>query len=122
MSPKSGKSKPTQLWKLEREDKGFLLKNVKSKNYFTMSGTVGADDNAVVVELKTFDRKSETPASFIFKLNSIRHECTIEPIENDAALQPIDKKVKGVTTTFIAMDSKGRSPSAAQLWKLIETK
>lgn len=122
LNPKIGKTKQSQFWKLEREDKGFLLKNVKSKSYSSISGIPGPGENGPMLEQKTFDRKNETPSSFIFKLSSIRHEFLIEPVEGDAILQPIDKKVKGVTTTYITMEKKDTTPSAAHLWKLIEIK
>jgi hypothetical protein len=126
LSPKTAKSKQSQFWKLEREDKGFLIRNVKSKHYLNSPGATVSGDNTPMASIGILDRKNETPASFLFQLTSVRHEFFIESIAIESVLMPFEKKVKGVTNTYLTLDKKESTKetpaSPAQLWKLIEVK
>ncbi|HEV3437735.1 MAG TPA: hypothetical protein VG122_10275 [Gemmata sp.] len=121
LTTKVGKNKPSQSWRLEREEKGFLIRNVKSKNYFLVPGVPSATEGAILAT-GGFDRKNETPLAYLFRLNSIRREITIEPSGNELALTPTEKKVKGVTTIYVTPEKKESSTSAAQIWKFVEVK
>jgi hypothetical protein len=122
LNPKSFKSRPSQLWKLEREDKGFLIRNVKSKSYLNSPGTIAFGDMIPMASTGNFDQKKETPASYICQLTSMRHEFLIEPLNSESILLPVEKKVKGVTTIYLTQEKKESATSASQLWKLVEVR
>jgi hypothetical protein len=120
--PKTGKARPNQFWQLEREEKGFIIKNVKSKNYLYIINATYGGETGPILEQRTFDRKAETPAAFLFKLNSVRRELYFESLESGSVLQTMEKKIKGITTTYVTMDKKETAPSDKQIWKLIEVR
>jgi hypothetical protein len=89
-------------------------------------GATVSGDNTPMASIGILDRKNETPASFLFQLTSVRHEFFIESIAIESVLMPFEKKVKGVTNTYLTLDKKESTKetpaSPAQLWKLIEVK
>jgi hypothetical protein len=126
LTPKTGRPKAGQCWQLEREEKGFLIRNLKSKNYFQTAGIVANPEGDAVPSLSAgvFNHKNETPASVQFKLISYRRDFLIEPTanEDDTVVTPYEKKVKGVTTTYLTREKKDASKASSQLWKLVEVR
>lgn len=123
LNAKVGRNKPSQCWRFERDEKGFLIRNVKSKSYFQTPKALDAsgDDIGPLIGTGGFDQKKETPASVLFRLNSIQHEFILESGE-DLVVTPAKKQVKGVTTVYLTIDKKIMPLSATQLWKAVEIK
>ncbi len=115
--PKGGMSKPSQRWRLEREEKGFTIWNVGNGECFDLVSGNGNPGSIILTYPQ--DRKKEITNNLVFRFTEIRHEIVIEPSSNDFALTPLDNMVKGVTTTYVAQNKKETPASATQLWKLV---
>ncbi len=120
LNPKNARTRPCQFWRLERDEKGFLIRNVKAKQYVHVGNFAG--ESGPMLATGSFDQKKETPPSYLFQLTSIRHELVIEQPAGESVLIPLEKKAKGVTVTYVSLDKKETQPSAVQIWKLIEVK
>jgi hypothetical protein len=124
---KGGKSKPTQCWRLEREEKGFAISNVKSDSYwhapFDPAGAGALPGSFVDVESWRDKTTLEIGASSVYRFSSTRKEIVIEATLSDLILTATSKAVKGATTTFVTQEKKNdKMPTEAQIWKLIEIK
>jgi hypothetical protein len=120
---KDVRNKPSQCWSLEREEQGFMIRNVKSKGTFF----VGHESREPGVSLMVgafVERRDETRPAAFYRMISIRQEVVIEATSAELILTATEKKNKGVTTVFVTQEKmdKDTSPTAAQTWKLIEVK
>jgi hypothetical protein len=117
---KPEKNKPSQLWQLEREEKGFVIRSVKYKHAIHVSRNSG-EAGAILHNFPT-DKTKELESSFLYRMTSIRHEIVIERIEPELIVTATEKKFKGETTVYVTQEKKDDMPKATQLWKLVEAK
>ncbi len=119
LAAKVGKKKPNQCWYLEREEKGYTVKNVQTGR----SLHVG---NGFSVGTFKVDPKKDTPDRVLFELNEVRREVLIASLIksglNGYVVTVVEKKQKGVATFELQMDPKEAPPAPNQLWALTEAK
>jgi hypothetical protein len=115
LTPKTGKVIKSQYWQLEREDKGYLIRNVARGQWFRL----GPGNN---IQMWPVDRTKDSPLYALFRLNEVRHEIVIESSDNSLILTATEKKEKGVTIVYLTQEKKEEKPSPAQLWTLVEVK
>lgn len=120
LNVKLGARRPTQCWRVEREEKGFVFINVKSNHNLDVFG--GNKTPGHVLSTWPYDRKKETGAPGRFKLTEVRRELVIESDASGLVLTATDRVVKGVTTTYVTQEKKGEQPLPTQLWKVVEVK
>jgi hypothetical protein len=121
LNKKVGKSKITQCWILEREEKGFTLRQLQTSHYFCVGGS--SKDPGALMTTCSLDRKLDTPASSLYRITSVRRDVVIESVLSDLTLTATTgKPVKGVTTTTITQEKKENPSSANQLWRLVVAK
>jgi hypothetical protein len=120
LAPKVGKSKLNQCWRLERDERGFYIHTCAGTNVMEIPG----GSRAVGIHVTTwgFDPKKETDAREVFQLNEIHRDIVLESAHNGLILTATEKKVKGVTTTYVTQEKKEETPTAEQLWTFIEAK
>jgi hypothetical protein len=114
---KDNNKKQTQLWRIERDEGRFILRNVGTKNVLIgvkMAGSI----------LSTWAQNPEmgTEARGYFLLNEIRREIVIAAAVGELVVTVTEKKDKGVTTSYVTYEKKATPPTAAQLWTLVEVK
>jgi hypothetical protein len=117
---KASKKNSGQGWLLDREEKGFVMRNASRK------------DNAVIASYNgglTTDRinpNKEAPESVQFQLVEVRRAVVIVPVNKNVApgsvLTVTEQKVKGVTTYELTLEKKESPPSPNQLWVINEVK
>jgi hypothetical protein len=117
---KTEKNKSSQLWRLEREEKGFVIRSVKYKHAFHVPQNSG-DAGAILRNFPT-DKTKELESSFLYRMTSVRHEIVIARIEPELIVTATEKKLKGETTIYVTQEKKDVMPKATQLWKLVEVK
>jgi hypothetical protein len=120
MTPKVGKGKPSQHWKLEREEKGFVIRNVLSGLCFDVNS--GNRDAGTIVSIWPVDRNKETFINSLFLITEIRNEIVMECAVSSLILTVTEKKIKGVTNTYATQEKKEEKPLPSQLWTLVEVK
>jgi hypothetical protein len=120
MTPKVGKGKPSQHWKLEREEKGFVIRNVGNGLCFDVNS--GNRDAGTIVSIWPVDRNKETFINSLFLITEIRNEIVIECAVSSLILTVAEKKFKGVANTYVTQEKKEEKPLPSQLWTLVEVK
>jgi hypothetical protein len=115
-----GRPIKSQCWRLEREERGFVIRNVASGQGCDVYA--GNRNAGTVVSTWPVDRKKATIINSLFRLTEIRHEIVIECAVNSLILTATEKKEKGVTTTCATQERKEEMPLATQLWTLTEVK
>jgi hypothetical protein len=118
--PKVGKSRPAQCWRLYREEKGFIVRNVGSGNGFHVPG--GSRDAGTTVVMWSVDPTKGAGTWSLFKLTETHREVVIESTLNDLILTATERKEKGVTTTYITQEKKEAKVLPSQTWKFVELK
>ena len=91
--PKVGKSRLSQCWRLEREEKGFIVRNAASGNGFHVPAANG--DAGTILVMWSVDRTKEVVAGSLFKLTEVHREITIETTLNGLILDCDRKEGKG---------------------------
>ena len=106
LAPKVGRSRLNQCWRLERDERGFYIHTCAGTNVFEIPG--GSKAAGVHVHTWGFDPKRESDARSVFQLNEIRRDIVLESAHNGLILTATEKKVKGVTTTYVTQETKER--------------
>jgi hypothetical protein len=117
---KASKKTPSQFWLLDRDGKGFVLRNA------------GRKDNVVIAAIgyglttDLLDPKKEAPESVLFQLVEVHRAVVIAPVTKNGApgsvLTATEHKVKGVTTYKLTLEKKEAPPTPNQLWVITEVK
>ena len=121
LRPKVGKKQPNQCWQLEREEKGYLIRNVANRWGFHVPYS-GSDPGAILTAWPPHEPSKEALKGSVFKLTEVRNEIVIAPAWNELVLGTVEKQVKGVTTTFVVQEKKDATSPAKQRWILTEAK
>jgi hypothetical protein len=115
--------KPSQFWVVEREERGILIRNVKSKQVISARpapGQAGSTPTAgAIFRTSTTDPKKETSLNSVFKVTEVRRELFLECAGNSLILTATEVKSKGVTTYPLTQEAKESNPTPDQLWKLV---
>jgi hypothetical protein len=118
--PKMGKNKPSQCWLIERDEKGFSIRNVANKKFFHLP-FAKSDLGAVICLNGTHPLKEPDSRSF-FRISEVHREIMIGPAVNDLVLTLTEKTERGVTTVSLTQEKKEEMPLPTQLWTLTEVK
>jgi hypothetical protein len=121
LGSKVGKKKPNQCWQLEREEKGYIIRNVASRWGFHVPYS-GSNPGAILTTWPPHEASKETIKGSLYKLAEVRNEIVITPAWNELVLSTTEKQVKGVTTTFVVQEKKDTSSPSKQRWVLTEAK
>jgi hypothetical protein len=120
LGAKVGRRKPTQCWQLEREDGGYVVRNLGSGYAFHVpAGSKTAGTGLVVW---SSDKAKETSPSSLFRLDEVRRDVAFGSAFNGLVLTATERKEKGVTTVAVTQEKKEKAPPPAQLWTLVEAK
>jgi len=120
MGAKMGKRKPAQCWQLEREEKGYVVRNVGSGQVFHVpAGNATAGTGLVTWRA---DKTKETEPWSLFKITEIRRDIVISSAFNGFVLTVTETKQKGVAISYVTQEKKQEPPLATQLWTLTEAK
>jgi hypothetical protein len=116
LTPKLPKPKPSQCWQFEREERGFVIRNVGNGSAIHVS--YNGDGAGLIVTTFPIDKTKDAPTSSVYRLNSIRREMVIERCEPELILTATEKKIKGTSIFYVTQEKKNDMPSKGQLWKL----
>jgi hypothetical protein len=122
LGPKVGKSKPSQCWRLEREEKGYVIRNVASRQGFHVPYSASGEGDRLVAWPPNDTPSKEVLKGSLYQLTDLRREVVIHPAWNPLVLTATEKKVKGVTTYYVTQEKKETPPPASQRWTLTEVK
>jgi hypothetical protein len=123
LGAKVGKSKPSQCWLLEREEKGYVIRNVASRQGFHVPYSASGEGDGLVAWPPNDQPSKEVLKGSLYQITDIvRREVVIHPAWNPLVLTATEKKVKGVTTYYITQEKKETPPLASQRWTLTEVK
>jgi hypothetical protein len=120
LGPKVGKTKKDQCWLIEREEKGFVVRNVASGRVFhawNMNAIAGQNLGVAVLE-----RTSETPRASLFTFAEDQRDVVFSIVSNGLVLTAIEKKQKGVTNYGIVQAKKETPAPPSQRWTIVEAK
>ena len=120
LGPKVGKKKKDQCWQIDREEKGFVIRNVASGHSFNVPW--GYKHAGVDMISYPFDRMKEAPGNTLFGLTEVRREVVFSPTCSGLILTVKETKVKGVTTYLISQEKKEVPPTDKQRWIITEAK
>ncbi len=120
LNNKLGARRPTQCWRIDQEEKGFVFHNVKSNHNMDVFG--GNRAPGVVISTWPYDSKKDVNPPGRFKLTGIRRQLMIESEASGLILTATDRVNKGSVMTYVTQEKKEEPPSPAQLWRLIEVK
>jgi hypothetical protein len=117
---KASKKNPGQGWLLDRDGKGFVLRNASRKD----NVVIAAVGRGLTTDL--LDPKKEAPESVLFQLVEVRRAVLIVPVTKNGApgsvLTATEHKVKGVTTYELTLEKQETPPTPNQLWVITEAK
>lgn len=120
LTEKVGRQKPSQCWRLERDESVWYIKNVMSGRVFYV---VNASRTAGTTIITAFiNPKTESDKRSVFTLTEVHRAVTIESGISSMILTATERKEKDVTITYVTQEKKEATPSAAQLWTLTEAK
>jgi hypothetical protein len=115
-----GKRKSSQCWQFEREEKGYVIRNLATERAFHIFS--GGSDPGERVITWTSDPRREIEPHSLFLVTEVRREIVIERT-GDLIMTATEKKEKGVTNILVTQEKKEKDgPTPAQLWTLIEVK
>ena len=120
LAPKAGRRRAGQCWQLEREPKGYVVRNVG--NGLALHIERSSNDPGTKAVVWESDRTRETAPGWLFKLTEVRRELVISLAKNDLALTANEKKEKGMTAYTLTQEKKGEPLPANQRWVLVEAK
>jgi Ricin-type beta-trefoil lectin domain-like len=120
LGAKVGKNKLSQCWRLERDEKGYYIHNCACANVIQIPG--GSRAAGTMITTWGFDPRKESDARSVFQFNEVRREIAMECVLNGLILTATEKKLKGVSTTYVTQEKKEEPPTSAQLWTFIEAK
>jgi hypothetical protein len=123
LGPKVGRKKANQCWQLEREEKGYLIRNVASRQGFHVP-YAGSDPGAILVTWPTHEQSKEVNKGSLFRVVEGRREVALGAAWNALVLTSTEKQVKGVTTYFVTQEKEKNEtpPSDKQRWIFTEAK
>ena len=126
---KAAPARKNQLWQLEREEKGFVFRNLDSKDLMYPSLRAdGSGGTRHMFGMTSPDPKRETPERVLFDVTDVRHEVVITSLGRDFGnrtnntLTVTERKLKGVTVHDVLAEKKDSPPSAGQLWTITVAK
>ena len=120
LGTKVGKKKPGQCWYLERDAKGFVVRNVPSGQAFHVPA--GSGSAGTVLVMWPSDPTKEVGAWSLFQVAEVQHEIVITAFTNGLILTATERKQKGVTTHVVTQEKKETPPLSSQRWTLVEVK
>jgi hypothetical protein len=112
--------KKEQCWLIEREEKGFVIRNVASGYSFNVPH--GHRHAGVTMISYPFDRTKEATPNTRFQLTEFRREVVFSPTCSGLILTANETKIKGVTTYSITQEKKEEPPPDKQRWVLTEAR
>ncbi len=122
LSPKAGKRRVSQVWHLEREERGVVLRNVGSKELLTYDPRFGPEFQ---LRMTRPAPTKDTPDECLFKLTEQRRLVAVVGAgrgDVPAYLATADRKLKGVTFTDAVFEKADGSPKAGHWWVISEAK
>jgi hypothetical protein len=121
LGPKVGRQKPNQCWYIEREEKGYVIRNMTSKDGFHVPWA--SNDSGVVPHTwPPHGPVKETIKGSQFRIVDGPHDVALGGAWNDLVLGIAEKKVKGVSTVYLEQQ-KAESPlPSKQRWIISEAR
>lgn len=122
LSPKAGKRRVSQVWQIEREPRGVVIRNLGTKDVLSYDPRFGPDSQ---LRMTRPNPNKDTPDECLFKLTEQRRLVAVGGAgrgDAPAFLTTAERKLKGVTLTDAVFEKSDGAPKAGHWWVVTEAK